>query len=191
MVCIRKCVFTVAEKGVFTITLRLPDVDALFETSEVSPFSEAYEEHSYTSGIEYIVGELYANTSYKKVHALFSLPPEQVEPGLETEVQKAVKRYCRGQLADVRHEMQAMRWRGLRSLAIAIVVLVLFVAVAFAIGETGSLVLQIMSESLIIIGWVVLWVPLETLFYEVWHYRLDRKIYSLLMDMDVTITPSP
>jgi hypothetical protein len=34
----------------------------------------------------------------------------------------------------------------------------------------------------------VLWFPLETLFFETWEYRLDRKIYTLLRDMDITIT---
>ena len=38
-------------------------------------------------------------------------------------------------------------------------------------------------------GWVALWFPLELLVFKVWEHRLDRKVYSLLLDMDLVIQP--
>jgi hypothetical protein len=179
-----------ASKDVYTVTLRLDNIEALFEVPDVSPFSDSYREYSYTSGIEFIADELYANTSYEKVQALLIVPRGQIEPGLDERVKAAVQRYARGRLIDTEHEIDATRWRGMRSLGMAIIALFMFIGASYVTGDSESIVLQIISEGLGIAGWVVLWVPLEMLFFSVWEHRLDKKIYRLLMEMDIAIIPS-
>ncbi len=174
---------------VYSVTLRLIDIHHLFETPELSPFSDAYQEYSYISGIEFVADELYADTSYDKVHLTVALPPEQIVPGLDERVGAAIKRYARGRIKDVEHDLRAMLWRGRRALLAALVAVAVFMGIAALTGSDRGFVLQTITDALIIAAWVALWFPLETLFFDVWEYRLDRKIYRLLHDMDVTIVP--
>lgn len=182
-----------AEKGLLTITLQLPDLDALFETPQISPFSEQYHDYSYTSGIEFIAAELHTNTAYSQVRALLVLPNSQIEPGLEARVQAAIGRYARARLLAIEHEVQALRGRGRRSLrlALALIPLGLFIGLAYLSASSENLPLQLISQGLAIAGWVVLWGPLEALFFDRWEYRLDRKIYRLLLEIDVQISAAP
>lgn len=180
-----------AEKGLLTITLQLPDLDALFETPQLSPFSEQYHEYSYTAGIEFIAAELHTSSSYNKVRALLILPDSLIEPGLEEKVRAAIERYVRARLLAIEHEVGALRWRGRRSLrlALALIPLGLFIGLAYLSASSENLPLQLISQGLAIAGWVVLWGPLEALFFDRWEHRQDRRIYRLLMEMEIQISP--
>ena len=182
-----------SDKYNYALTLRLKDPHHLFEAPGLSPFSPDYREHNYTSGIEFIADELYANTSYNRVRLTLVLPPDQITPGLELEVMHAVDRYCRGRLKDIEHQIHASRWRGRRALLLAFLALFVFtggaILLASVITPQNVIVLGVISEGLAIAAWVALWVPLEMLLFTVWEYRLDRKIYRLLLDMDLVIQP--
>ena len=174
----------------YNVVLQLGDIQHLFTKPDVSPLSDDYREYSYTSGLEFIASELYANPSYDKVQATILLPADRVEAGLDEKVKEAVRRYCRGRLKDVEHDIQATRWRGVRALLVAFVALFVFIGASRLVFSESSLLLQIISEGLAVAGWVALWFPLETLTFKVWEHRLDRKIYSLLMEMDLRIQPT-
>jgi hypothetical protein len=172
---------------VYNVILQLGDVEHLFSKPDVSPLSDDYREYSYTSGIEFIANELYANPSYDKVKATLLLPASSLESGLDEKVKEAVRRYCRGRLKDVEHDIYATRWRGLRALLFGFAALFVFIGASRLVYDDDSLFLQIISEGLSVAGWVALWFPLEHLIFTVWQHRLDRKIYTLLMDMELTI----
>jgi hypothetical protein len=179
-----------AQRRVFEITLPLADVNHLFRTPDLSPFSERYREHSYTSGIEYIAGELYANTSYRAVKATIVLPPERIEADTEERIRAAVRRYCSAKLRDIQHDLAATRWRGLRALLVALVALFVFIGASKVVHSDELLFLQIISEGLSIAGWVALWFPLENLTFTIWQHWLEREIYTKLRDMELTIQPA-
>lgn len=174
---------------VFEITLRLSSKEELFKKPEITPFSQDYQIYSYTSGIEFISDELYADTSYEGVHLTLILPQSETVGGLEQDIKAAVKRYCGGRLKDIEHDILATRWRGRRALIVSFIALFVFIGLAKLINDDNSLILQIISEGLEIAGWVALWFPLELLTFTVWQHRLEKKIFTLLMNMDVTVTP--
>jgi hypothetical protein len=175
---------------VYNVILQLGDIEHLFTKPDVSPLSDDYREYSYTSGVEFIADELYANSSYNRVDATVILPVDRVEPGLEDQVREGVRRYCRGRLKYYEHDILATRWRGVRALLFAIVALFVFIGAAKLIYSDDNVLLQIISEGLAVVGWVALWFPLESLIFKLWEHRLDRKVYSLLMDMDLVIRPA-
>lgn len=174
---------------VYSARLRLTDLDHLFEVPEISPFSDAYQDYSYTSGIEFVADELYANTSFQKVRLTLALPAEQIVPGLDERVRAAVKRYARGRIKDVEHDLQATIWRGWRALSGALAALLVLVGVTWFTRDDAGLLRTIVDTLVIVVAWVALWFPLETLLFGVWEHRIDRKIYQLLYDMDVIIEP--
>ncbi len=62
-----------------------------------------------------------------------------------------------------------------------------FIGASRLVNNENDLFLQIISEGLAVAGWVALWFPLESLTFTVWQHRLDKRIYSLLMDMELAI----
>jgi hypothetical protein len=175
---------------VYNIVLQLGDIQHLFTKPDLSPLSDDYQAYSHTSGIEFIADELYANPRYASVRATIRLPASNLEPGLEEKVRAAVRRYCKGRLQYIEHDIGATRWRGVRTLFAGLLALFLFVGAAKLVGTSENLVLGIVSEGLAIAGWVALWFPLETLAFKVWEHRLDRRVYSRVMDMDLVIQPA-
>lgn len=171
----------------YNVVLQLGDIGHLFTKPDLSPLSDDYQEYSYTSGIEFIADELYANPSYSSVRATIRVPASCLEPGLEEKVGAAIRRYCKGRLQYIEHDIGATRWRGVRALLAGSVALFLFIGAAQLVGTSENAILGIVSEGLAIAGWVALWFPLETLAFKVWEHRLDRRVYSRVMDMELSI----
>ncbi len=178
-----------AKNRTFEITLQLADISQLFQKLEISPLSEDYQVYSYIAGIECLANDLYANPSPEAVKLTVLLPAEKITHELEAKVKAGVARYCQGRLCDVGHDLHATYWRGVRALLVAFVALFVFIGAAKLVYSENSLFLQIISEGLSVAGWVALWFPLETLTFKVWEHRLDCKIYTLLAEMEITISP--
>ena len=174
----------------YNIVLELGDIGHLFTKPDISPLSDDYQKYSYTSGLEFIADELYANPRYSSIKATIRLPSSNLEPGLEEKIGAAVRRYCKGRLQYIEHDIGATRWRGVRALLVGFVALFLFIGAAQIVSTSENLILDIVSEGLAIAGWVALWFPLETLAFKVWEHRLDRKVYSRVMNMDLVIQPA-
>lgn len=173
----------------YEVVLQLGDIEHLFTKPDLSPLSDAYQAYSYTSGLEFIADELYANPSYDTVKATILLPVESIESSLDSTAKEAVRRYCRGRLKNIDHDIHATRWRGVRALLVAFLALFVFIGASRLVYSESSLFLQIISEGFAVAGWVALWFPLETLTFKVWEHRLDRKIYTLLSETEITISP--
>ena len=175
---------------VYETTLLLADIEHFFSKPNLSPFSHDYREYSYTAGIEYLANELYANPSSREVRVTLLLPPEKMVPGLEQQTREAVRRYCSGRLKEIEQDRRGLRQRALQGLLMALVGLVIFIALGSELTGNASLLLRIFGEVLIVIGWVYVWFPLDTLVFGVRHYHLDAKIYKKLMTMQLTLRRS-
>jgi hypothetical protein len=175
---------------VYETTLHLADIEHFFSKPDLSPFSPDYREYSYTSGIEYLANELYANPSLQEVRVTLCLPAEKIAPGLEQQTQKAVLRYCRAQVKEIEQDRRGLRHRALQGLLMTFVGLVIFVALGSELVGNASLILRIFGEVFIVIGWVYVWFPLDSLVFGVRHLYLDAKIYKKLMAMQLTLKSS-
>jgi len=178
-----------AKNTKYEITLELENLEHLFENPGISPFSDKYKVYSYIAGIEFIANELYANPSHDAVKLNLILPPEQITSELASQAKAAVNRYCLGRLKDIEHDLNAVLWRGLRALGLAIVALFLLIGASRLVYDDVSLISQVISEGLAIAAWVGLWVPLDMLVFKVWEHRLDKNIYSQLSKMEISISP--
>ena len=176
-----------AQKKLFVMTLQLAEINHLFQKPDINPLSDGYQPYSYIAGIEFISNELYANPSYEAVKLRLLLPADQITPELEIKTRAAAARYCQGRVRDVNHDIHAIRWRGLRALALAVVALFVLIGASRLIFHEDNLLRQIISEGLAIGAWVSLWVPLEMLTFKIWEHRLDIEIFTILSEMEITI----
>ena len=51
--------------------------------------------------------------------------------------------------------------------------------------------LESLADALIIAGWVALWFPLDSLFFDVRHTGADERVYARLAQMDLRLRAWP
>jgi nitrate reductase beta subunit len=61
-------------KKVYKTTLRLHDINHLFDDPNISPFSDYYQPYSFKTGMDYIVDELYSHPSAEEIELTVLLP---------------------------------------------------------------------------------------------------------------------
>lgn len=114
------------------------------------------------------------------------------EPGAETTVttlHRAVDDYFGRRAAAKRRELRKLFRTGRISLGIGL----LFMAAAMALSQLiGNLIrhegyARLMSESLIIGGWVALWRPMEIFLYDWWPLRADIRLFDRMAAMPVRL----
>jgi hypothetical protein len=175
---------------ILEVTLRMQRPQDLFMKPDITPLSAAYQDYNYTSGIEFIAGQLYAGGKVRPVHATIELPVACLEAGLESRLGEAVGRYCRGRLLAIGQEISAWRWRSLRSLVFGIVALIVLVGGSRLVYNADSAWFNVLADGMVIGGWVACWFPLDTLLFTIRHQELDREIYRQLLSIEITVRPS-
>jgi hypothetical protein len=73
------------------------------------------------------------------------------------------------------------------ALAIGLATLVLCIGAATFVPAAGT-PSQILRESLVIAGWVVMWHPLEVLLYGVWPVARERRLLDRLAKAEVDLS---
>ncbi len=175
-------------RGVYETTLQLADIEDFFHKPDISPFSHDYRVYSYTSGIEYLAKELYANPSLKKVRVTLLLPTDKIQPGLEQQTQEAVLRYCSGRVKEIEQDTRGLRRHALQVLLVALVGLVVFIGLGSELTYNASIITRFLGQGLIVLGWVFVWFPLDSIFFGAQYSHLDARIYKKLMKMQLTLT---
>lgn len=174
--------------GAYEKTLYLADIEHFFCKPDISPFSHDYREYSYTSGIEYLAKELYANPSlHKELYVTLLLPPAKIEPGLEQQTQEAVRRYCSVRVKEIEQGIRGMRRHAIKALLLALVGLIVFIGVGGELISDSSLLIRFIGQGLIVLGWVLVWFPLDSFVFGPQYSQQDPKIYKKLMKMRLTL----
>lgn len=174
-------------KGMYDVTLRLVTIEHFFCAPGFTPFSQEYQDYSYTSGIEYIANELYAHPAYKEVHVTLVLPSHVITTDLEQQTKEAVGRYCNSQIKKIDRNTRGATWRAVRALIMALVALVIFISIGSQLTYDPSFPVQVLGQGMTVIGWVCIWFPLDTIVFGVWYFHMDRRIYEKLINMQLTI----
>lgn len=175
------------QRDVLRVTLRYKDIGWLFRLPDVTPFSDDFEIYSTTYGIEFIVNELRANSSIKRVEATIVLPRDQITPDLEQRTREAVRRYCRARSHALGQDARILRDRIKRSVALAVIALVLSVAIGYPMSIDEDFVISLIGNVLYFFGWVAIWYPMDAIVFGRRDLQLDVNAYERVMDMQVRI----
>jgi len=171
----------------YDITLRLDDIHDLFEPPVANYFSD---EPRYTSGIETIIDELKPKALTVKARTTITLPESRLEPDLEQKIRAALTRYCQHKIWQNKHELIALRWKGLKALQDGLIFLAICLLVSALFENAGFLpefLRRFLGEGFLIAGWVSLWHPIEVLLYEWWPFSRENRMYAAIMTMEIIV----
>lgn len=167
------------------IELSLNKIGQLYNSFDPSPF---HEKELDSDADAYIVSAVREIGADKPIKLVIDLPPEELKAPGAADIERAIRNHFGYRLQtarrDLRHELQ----RGRTSLFIGLA----FLAACMAGREVAltfvpSAIQRILSEGLLIIGWVAMWGPLEVFLYGWWPIIGRRRILERLAVIDVEL----
>jgi hypothetical protein len=175
-----------AEQPSATIELRLREVAQLFDTLDPSPFRE---QDLSRRAEEYIVESARELPSRKPSGVVIYLDQPASQPDEERAIGHAIRAHFALRARLIRRNLLQLLRRGVFSLAIALAFLGVLLATAQLVGVVGaeSGVGTVIRESLLIVGWVAMWRPLEIFLYDWWPIAGEQRLHDRLSRIDVKI----
>lgn len=173
-----------AAHGVIEVHLR--EIGQLFERLDPSPFRERDLDRS---AEEYIVESVRELPSKAPCALVIHLDQPADGPDEERAVGDAIRTHFARRSRFLRADLHQLLRRGLISLGIGLAFLFLLFVTVQVTGliraETGYAIL--LRESMLIIGWVAMWRPLEILLYDWWPIVGERRLHDRLSRINVRI----
>jgi hypothetical protein len=173
-----------------TIQVRIHELRQLFNSIDPSPFRERDLDPDCE---EFIVSWARELPPDRPVRVEIRIDREQPPAEFMADVAPAVRSHFAREatLQDLRR--RRLIREGRFSLMIGLVTLVLCIGAATLVPtESWGTPGEILRESLIIAGWVVMWHPLEVLLYGLWPVVRERRLLERLAAADVRLsTPEP
>jgi hypothetical protein len=168
------------------IELHLRNLDQLFESLDPAPFREKDLDRSAEEYIFESASELDTKSPYQLLIHL----NESADRGAEEQVvSNAIRTHFARRAQLVRRNLRQLLRRGFLSLGIGIAFLGLLFVIARVTGlvasETG--VAAMVRESMLIVGWVSMWRPLEVFLYDWWPLVGEARLCDRISQVAVSI----
>jgi hypothetical protein len=172
-----------------TIELRVREIAQLFETLDPQPFREKDLDKDAEDYIVSWARELPRDRDFRLV---IHVPAAELRSSHTREVEPAVRRYFSYRAEAVGRDLNELLRIGRMSLAIGLVVLATSVlAATVANTMIGGGLGRFIEESLIILGWVANWKPIEIFLYDWWPLARQRDLYRRLANASVQLVETP
>jgi hypothetical protein len=167
------------------IEMSLNKIGQLYNSFDPSPF---HEKELDSDADAYIFSAMREIGADKPIKLVIDLPPEELKAPGAADIERAIRYHFAYRLQtarrDLRHELQ----RGRTSVVIGLAFLAAcMIGREVALGFVPSAVQRILSEGLLIIGWVAMWGPLEVFLYGWWPIAGRRRILERLAVVDVEL----
>jgi hypothetical protein len=168
------------------IEVRVEEIAQLFDTLDPFPFRERdLDKHAE----EYIVSWARELPGNQPIRIIIHAPETELRKEHANLLGEALGRYFNYRAEVVGRDLNELFRIGRQSLLIGVAVLAACVLTARAVtAEIGDgSVSGIMKESLIILGWVANWKPIEIFLYDWWPLARRRDLYRRLAAASVEL----
>lgn len=161
------------------IEVRLEKLAQLFNSLDPSPFHERDLDDDAEA---HIVGWARELPEREPFAIVLDLPREEAGKARSRDVATALSNYfaVRAEMAD--RDLRELFREGRRAIGIGLPILAACLIASQQIGRAPDLGAagRVMAESLVILGWVANWKPLEIFLYDWWPIRRRRNLYRRL-----------
>lgn len=170
------------------VRLQLRELAQLFNSMDPSPFTDRDLD---ADAEEFIVSWARELPPHHELELLVHLPAAPV-PDRSAEVESSVRHYFNERLEMKRREFRHLMRQGRASLIIGVTFLITCLVGSELAGHIATRTIAVvLSESLIIVGWVAMWRPLEIYLYDWWPLRDERRVLERLTRAKVRIIGPP
>ena len=168
------------------IEIRLRTVSQLFNSLDPSPF---HDRDLHDDAEEFIVSWARELPRNAPIRIVIHLPRDEAEAAARTGLAATLAHYFDGRRGRFEHDIEELFRIGRRHLAVGLVVLVACLSASQAVRHLVPLstLAGIISESLVIVGWVANWKPIEIFLYEWWPIRRQIRLYQRLRDAEILV----
>ncbi|MGH8093459.1 MAG: hypothetical protein ACREIF_08310 [Chthoniobacterales bacterium] len=179
------------------IALPLNDIAHLFNAPRVDPRSRSPTEVSGTSGVDYLLSLLHMDKQRQKARKLvLLLPPEKTSSVSVEQTARALQRVMELRIEGERRELRGTYRSGWQMTGIAVILLAICLGLAsiFTSDLTEGLrplTRQTFEYGFEIIGWVLLWHPIDVLAFSPLAIRARISALRALASMDVVVRADP
>jgi hypothetical protein len=172
--------------GATEIAIRVRTVMQLFNSLDPSPFRERdLDPHTE----EFVVGWARELPHGAPFTIAVELPPEEAAKPEAAGIGEAFANYFRLRALASERDLRELFRVGWRSLAIGLAVLVVCLVGSQIVAKMAgnAVVARVLEESLIIVGWVANWRPLEIYLYDWWPIRRRILLFRRIAAAPVTV----
>jgi hypothetical protein len=174
------------DKEAGLIEVRIRELAQLFNSLDPSPFHERDLDDDAEG---YIVGWARELPKNVPITIAIYLPEDEARKARDRGLDKALSNYFAERAATVDRDLRDLFRLGWTYLSIGLSVLILcLIASQIARANLGTgAIARAVEESLIIVGWVANWKPIETFLYDWWPLKRRRDLYRRLKDARLEI----
>jgi hypothetical protein len=168
------------------IEIHLRTAEQLFNSLDPSPF---HERDLDDEAEHYIVGWAREIKGTGRLQLIVTLPEVAHNSEVAQHIPDAIHNYFSYRALQTRQDLRELLRIGWRSLSIGLVVLlVCFVTIQYmSIVASQTTFGRLMEQSLVILGWVANWRPLEIFLYDWWPIRRHLVLFRRLAEMPVEV----
>ena len=170
------------------IELQLNTPSELFELPTTDLFSEY---RNWLTGVELAISELKAfSLRRREVVLRVSLPADEVTPEVGAHMARGLRRYCTGRRRYNHNEVRALRHDGFGALFVGMLLLALGLLGSdlFTRDTENELVQTFLGNGIfLVLAWVGLWYPLDTLVFAARPYLRESRALELLADATIEV----
>jgi len=172
------------------IELRVDDIAQLFHTLDPFPFRERDLDRE---AEEYIVDWARELATGQPIKIVIHFPDSEAQTKTARELSEAFGRYFSERANTVQRDLNELFLVGRHSLAIGVAILIACLMSAhFVVGVFfEDPFKRLAEESLLILGWVANWRPIEIFLYDWWPLARRRHLYRRLSTAVVAPKPYP
>lgn len=168
------------------IELKLTNIMQIFNSFDPAPF---HEKGLDTDAEEYIVSTLKDYPSRKNFRLLIYLSRTVAETEAAKTLDLSIRNHFRYRAESAERQFRYKLRMGRLSLLIGIAFLVTCLLIRMVIVNSGDPLLNpLVSEGLLIIGWVAMWEPVTTFLYGLYPILKERDMYRKISEMDIQIS---
>ncbi|MGV2978723.1 hypothetical protein ACERNI_00735 [Camelimonas sp. ID_303_24] len=171
------------------IALRLTDSAQLFNTLDPFPFSER---DLAPDAEQYILDWAQDLPKNQPISIVVHLQSADTDRHRDGDLQQAINGWFRTREAGAAREMKTLFRDGRIALLVGFAMLSLFMFLSWAVAQHYTHPFaKVVSESLVIIGWVVLWRPAEMFLYDWTPILRRRQLFHRLAVAQVSVHHMP
>ena len=174
------------------MTLSLADIRYLFEGPAIDPLAGS---HLGQSGLDEMLLRLKRQKLPKggKLQLEIRLPADQLGGGTEARLREALSAHLAARIASEEDSLNFLRRETAQSLRVGglfLVACLILSAVVDQLEMLSPFLQRLLSESLVIAGWVGLWHPLDLLLYAWWPNRYRISLLKYLQSAELSLQPA-